>query len=545
MHNLSSANFTKGIDVSHHRGVIDWGQVAEDGISFGIVKATDGISFIDPRFDANWTGMRRVGLVRGAYHFFRPLADPRKQAEHYLSVVGDILHATDLPAVLDVEAYPSSVREGFYALSLGERLRRIGEWLNIVAAATNQTPMIYTNISTWRATLGDSLAFVDHPLWVANYEVEIPRVPAENWGGRGWTFWQYTSSGVVAGINGGLPPVDVNVYQGSQEELLDWLGITARRPVPPQVTNAQMLNAFVLAGRSLGIPADKLVERAGLRYLGTPARNRSRPYDGPAINQLVLSDAERQALLAALEELARNSVESPLHRLTNQEVINLFYRVAGRLEMDGWKLIELARLTWLAEDRASYYMGLGLEELNGLSERHKQALRDELGVSQLEEKPVATYENLTNQEMINAFYRAARQLSVDGWRLIELAGLTQMASDREGSYTGPLVEELNRLQETQRVALFDSLGLSQPEGGGDVPYGGMVNQDMINIFYRAAAQFGENGWQWILRAGLENIADSREVRYQPYRGPLAQNILNLRESERETLQGELANWLGN
>ena len=37
-----------------------------------------------------------------------------------------------------------------------------------------------------------------------------PTVPADNWGGNGWTFWQYTSSGTVTGISG---RVDLDRYR--------------------------------------------------------------------------------------------------------------------------------------------------------------------------------------------------------------------------------------------------------------------------------------------------------------------------------------------
>ena len=60
-----SGDHARGIDVSHHRGEVDWKKVKASGIAFGIAKATDGISFFDPRFDQNWVGMRRAGLIRG------------------------------------------------------------------------------------------------------------------------------------------------------------------------------------------------------------------------------------------------------------------------------------------------------------------------------------------------------------------------------------------------------------------------------------------------------------------------------------------------
>jgi GH25 family lysozyme M1 (1,4-beta-N-acetylmuramidase) len=48
-------------------------------------------------------------------------------------------------------------------------------------------------------------------LWVAHWTTaSSPTVPANNWAGNGWTFWQYTSSGTVAGISG---RVDLDRYR--------------------------------------------------------------------------------------------------------------------------------------------------------------------------------------------------------------------------------------------------------------------------------------------------------------------------------------------
>jgi lysozyme len=48
-------------------------------------------------------------------------------------------------------------------------------------------------------------------LWIAHWTSgSAPTVPADNWGGNGWTFWQYTSSGTVPGISGN---VDLDRYR--------------------------------------------------------------------------------------------------------------------------------------------------------------------------------------------------------------------------------------------------------------------------------------------------------------------------------------------
>src|ERR1044071_2785616 len=95
---LISQAVLSGIDVSHHQGNIDWHSVAEAGVSFAFAKATDGDTFHDPQFATNWTQMQSAGIVRGAYHFFRPTKPVNTQVEKFIQAVHK-LDDGDLPAV--------------------------------------------------------------------------------------------------------------------------------------------------------------------------------------------------------------------------------------------------------------------------------------------------------------------------------------------------------------------------------------------------------------------------------------------------------------
>ena len=59
----------KGIDVSHFQGEVDWSDVKTAGMHFGIAKATQGATYLDPTFHKNWESIAKSGLYRGAYHF--------------------------------------------------------------------------------------------------------------------------------------------------------------------------------------------------------------------------------------------------------------------------------------------------------------------------------------------------------------------------------------------------------------------------------------------------------------------------------------------
>ena len=65
----------------------------------------------------------------------------------------------------------------------------------------------YAADSTWFANSGYKV------LWIAHWTTaSAPTVPADAWGGNGWSFWQYTSSGSVPGITG---RVDLDRFNGT------------------------------------------------------------------------------------------------------------------------------------------------------------------------------------------------------------------------------------------------------------------------------------------------------------------------------------------
>jgi lysozyme len=203
----------KGIDVSRFQGRVGWNQVGQTKLRFAFVAASRGYGEDctvvpeecgrDPWFDRNYHKAKRAGLRVGAYHRAFPAGpdrweaklDARKEANRFIAVVGKV-RRNDLRPVLDVE---------FPFKRLDEPTLRIWirTWINRVEKKLDVKPLIYTNASSWAAT-GDSTWFANngYPLWVANFDVSEPLVPAQNWAGKGWTVWQYTSTGRARGIEG-------------------------------------------------------------------------------------------------------------------------------------------------------------------------------------------------------------------------------------------------------------------------------------------------------------------------------------------------------
>jgi len=194
----------KGIDVSKWQGDINWSAVAGDGVEFAFIRISDGLNYPDAKFTRNWQMARANGVLRGAYQFFRPAQDANAQADLFLNALGT-LEANDLAPVIDVEA-----ADGMSGAQITAGVRT---WIERVQAATGRTPIVYTGFYFWRDQVG-APDIGPSPLWHAQYTTAAcPNIPPP-W--SDWALWQYTDSGTVAGISGG---VDMNRYNGTRAEL--------------------------------------------------------------------------------------------------------------------------------------------------------------------------------------------------------------------------------------------------------------------------------------------------------------------------------------
>jgi lysozyme len=184
----------KGIDVSSHQDRVDWSRVKADGISFAYVKASEGTTFADPKYQAHVTGAKAAGIATGAYHFARPdtnssdvRRDARAEADWFLSLAGP--EKGNLLPALDLET------AGLPAAQMVEWTRA---GLDRVRSRIGARPLLYTYPAFW-SSLGGTTVFRNYPLWIANYGVSEPHLPA---GWRNYAIWQYTASGSADGSPG-------------------------------------------------------------------------------------------------------------------------------------------------------------------------------------------------------------------------------------------------------------------------------------------------------------------------------------------------------
>ncbi|MBL7826289.1 MAG: glycoside hydrolase family 25 protein [Saprospiraceae bacterium] len=202
----------QGVDVSHYQKVISWDTVAaRQSIDFAFVKATEGHDYLDSLFCRNWESLGRLGIARGAYHFFRAYGCGDEQASHFLAHVE--MHPGDLAPVLDIERTdgipPEIMRE------------EAAIWLQKVEQTLNVKPIIYSNLHFYEQHLAGY--FDQYPLWIARYSDETPSL----FNGKNWDIWQFSNEGCIDGIS---EKVDMNLFPGTPETLnrLKWYPVEVK-----------------------------------------------------------------------------------------------------------------------------------------------------------------------------------------------------------------------------------------------------------------------------------------------------------------------------
>jgi lysozyme len=194
-----------GVDVSHHNDTVDWKKVKASGRTFSFARTSDGLTTPDTEFPTNWPAMKKAGLIRGAYQFFRPKRDPVQLADLMLKMIADNggLEVGDLPPVLDLE-----VDDGVAADVIVQKSQT---WLDRIESKIGVRPIIYTG-NQMTPIIGTH--FKDYTLWVAHYGVSCPRMPG---GWTDWTIWQTGDKASVPGITTG--GTDVDTFNGTSTDL--------------------------------------------------------------------------------------------------------------------------------------------------------------------------------------------------------------------------------------------------------------------------------------------------------------------------------------
>lgn len=203
----------RGVDISSYQGKIDWDILAVQGIRFVFVKATEGSSFQDERFSYNWQEALNTDLMIGAYHFFSFDSSGQSQAENFIKTVPDLDGC--LPPVIDIEYYGDKEKN---PPDKEDTVKEIDNFLVVLEEYYGVKPVIYATEETYEQYVKDN--YPDYPIWIRN--VYKAPVLAD---GRVWTFWQYSNRGRMQGFLGDQRFIDLNVFNGTVEELISFCGL--------------------------------------------------------------------------------------------------------------------------------------------------------------------------------------------------------------------------------------------------------------------------------------------------------------------------------
>lgn len=195
----------KGIDVSFWQNAsksisapngIDWKQVAGSGVSFVIIKVSEGVGRIEPRGRDQALGAQAAGLTIGYYHFAHPGEDTAvAEADLFYSLLSKY-PAYQIVPTLDIEVNRAGLSP-----------EAMTQWVVDFVARLNSYGIPRVMLYTYRPFSDQNLrphpALAPCPLWLADYE-SSPHIP------HGWStydIWQYSQAGQIPGIQGN---VDLN-----------------------------------------------------------------------------------------------------------------------------------------------------------------------------------------------------------------------------------------------------------------------------------------------------------------------------------------------
>ena len=182
-------------------------------IDGAIIRAAYGTGE-DTKFDQHYLELSARGVPVGAYHYLIGSQSMSKQASAFNQITAG--KELKLGRWMDVEDT--------------RLLTKLNRAKVLEYAALMPDMGIYTSRSKWQAIMGAGSYLTDRKMWVAHYKVGGEPALPQGW--NSYTFWQWSSTGRLAGYSGNL---DLNDFGGSEDEWNAWVGNS--EPEPPVEEN--------------------------------------------------------------------------------------------------------------------------------------------------------------------------------------------------------------------------------------------------------------------------------------------------------------------
>ncbi|WP_417087874.1 GH25 family lysozyme [Eubacterium maltosivorans] len=241
-----------GVDISAWQRGINLDAVPAD---FAIIKATEGLSYVNGDCDRAYQQAKASGKKLGVYHFADGNSSGTAEADYFVDNVAGYIGEAVL--VLDWETHAVTRGPGYAK-----------EFLDRVQARTGIKPMIYMSGSVVNEWDWSAVVAGDYGLWVAYYSKDTcdgywpdaPMYPISDWAGA--AMLQYTSGGYLPGWGDRL---DLNVFYGDHAAWDAYAGGETGVAPQPQPTpapeaqeNAQNTTTYIVqSGDTLSGIADR------------------------------------------------------------------------------------------------------------------------------------------------------------------------------------------------------------------------------------------------------------------------------------------------
>ncbi|WP_080292231.1 GH25 family lysozyme [Clostridium botulinum] len=184
----------RGIDISMHNNNINFAQVKNAGINVVIIKATEGVEYVDPFLNQHYQGAKAQNLNIGFYHFMSEKTSPSQQAVDFWNAIKG--KQFNVIPCLDIET--NNMGRSSKAIS-----DRCIEFLTKFKSLSGHDCMIYTGGYFGRDNLDSRVK--KYKGWIAHYGVNSPMTTGFTVVGH-----QYTEDGRINGIS---TRVDLNNFE--------------------------------------------------------------------------------------------------------------------------------------------------------------------------------------------------------------------------------------------------------------------------------------------------------------------------------------------
>jgi GH25 family lysozyme M1 (1,4-beta-N-acetylmuramidase) len=236
----------QGVDVSshdHNLGGIDWRGVANTGVQFAYVKATEGSTYTNPHFHDDYNSAKAAGILTGAYTYARPdRRTPVQDADYFMQRAEWANDTQTLIPFLDLEwpydPYRSQLGD-CWGLNPTDMVNWIRAFVDRFYQLTGRNMMIYTNTYWWNPCTNNNTSFGANPLDLSSYTTNAPTALPAGW--SKFAIWQYAPGNPsVAG------DFDRDTFNGTYAELT---GLTGNIPAssPPFALLAHVNGSYVTA----------------------------------------------------------------------------------------------------------------------------------------------------------------------------------------------------------------------------------------------------------------------------------------------------------